>query len=230
MYNLNRNSNSCSIHAASHVSDVVLANSALTLNPDVAATELCRACNNLISGEHYRINGRKVCTPCAIQARTGLSVEGEAAFAGALFFGFMGSTLGLIFCVGFTISTHMPASYIGIAVAWIVSSSMKRGSNGLGGGRFQVSAVLLTCVTIWLAAATTRLLDTYSKPGAAVEWTSETLHRPVSELVGLFFGAGSDLWHLVVRVGCLCAGFCIAWQMTKSRPVSIAGPYGLMAP
>jgi len=230
MHNLNRNSDSFPPYSASQASNAVLVKSARALNSKLAATELCRVCSNLISGEYYRINGKKVCPCCAVQARTGLSAEGDAAFAGSLMFGFGGAILGLIFCAGFTISTHLSAGYASIVAAWIVSSSMKRGSNGLGGGRFQVTAVLLTCVTVWLATVSAKLFDTYSTAGSVAEWVAAIWHRPVWEHVALFFGAGSDLLHLVIRIGCLCAGFCLAWQTMRSKPLSVAGPYGLMAP
>ena len=62
----------------------------------------------------------------------------------------------------FTIVTICTIGYIALAVGWLVAKAIMKGSNGIGGRRYQVAAVLLTYAAISLAAVPIGGLNTQS--------------------------------------------------------------------
>jgi hypothetical protein len=196
----------------------------------LSPTELCRNCRNLISGEYFYLNCEMVCPPCAVRARTGQSSDSQVAYACALFFGIGGAIFGCLLYAGFTMTTHLTMGYIAIAVGWIVGKSMKYGSNGLGGGRYQFTSALLTYSSISVAAIPVNLYDAYCQSGPETNWAVLLNQIPVWGLASPFLGLRTDLLGVCIRLTIVSIGICIAWRITQPRPLSVAGPYGLMAP
>jgi hypothetical protein len=118
----------------------------------VPGTERCRICNNLISGEYFRVNSQMACGKCAQEARAGQPTDSHAAFARGLLFGIGGAIAGLIVYSTFAIVTGWTIGYLALAVGWLVAKAMAKGSNGIGGRRYQITAVLLTYAAISLAS------------------------------------------------------------------------------
>lgn len=52
----------------------------------------------------------------------------------------------------FTILTHIEIGYVSLAVGFIVAKAMMMGSNGVGGRKYQITAVLLTYAAVSLSA------------------------------------------------------------------------------
>jgi hypothetical protein len=194
----------------------------------LSPTELCRSCRNMISGQYYYINDQMVCPPCAVRARTGLSSDSQAAYACALFFGVGGAIFGSILYAGFTIATHITLGYLAIVVGWMVGKAMKYGSNGLGGSRYQFTAVLLTYAAISMAAIPVNLYDAYVQSGPLTDWAGLLNEIPVWGFASPFLGLKTDLVSASIRLTIVVIGICIAWKITRPRPLSVAGPYGLM--
>lgn len=126
----------------------------------VPGTERCRICGNLISGEYYRVNAQMACGHCAEQAREGQPTDSHAAFLRGLLLGLGGAVLGVILYSTVAIATGWTIGYVALAVGWLVGKGMIKGSNGMGGRRYQIAAVLLTyaaislsAVPIWVAAS-----------------------------------------------------------------------------
>jgi hypothetical protein len=118
----------------------------------IPGTERCRICNNLISGEYFRVNNLMACSKCGIEAKEGQPTDSHTAFARALLIGFGAAILGLVIYATFTIVTGWSIGYISLAVGWLVAKGMMKGSNGIGGLRYQIAAVLLTYAAISLAS------------------------------------------------------------------------------
>jgi hypothetical protein len=193
------------------------------------ATELCRICTNLISGDHYRINGQIVCSSCAVRARTGLSSASQAAYTAALVFGIGASIFGLILFAGFTLSTHITIGYVSLAVGWMVGNAMKEGSNGLGGGRHQITAALLTYAAISLAAIPVAVYDTYNHQGFIPDLGAYLHHLLMLGLASPFMGLEANPASAGISLIILFAGLRIAWQATRRKPLSVSGPYNVTA-
>jgi hypothetical protein len=118
----------------------------------VPGSERCRICNNFISGEYFRINNQMACSVCARQATAGQPQDSHAAFLRGLLLGIGAAVLGMILYATFTIVTNFYFGYIALGVGWLVARAIMKGSNGLGGRRYQIAAVLLTYAAISLAA------------------------------------------------------------------------------
>ena len=126
----------------------------------IPGTERCRVCGYPVIGEYFRINGQMACAKCAIQARDGQPGNSHAAFVRALLLGAGAAVVGLILYASFTILTNLYIGFIALGVGWLVGKAMMKGSNGVGGRRYQVAAVLLTYfaisvaeVPIWVASS-----------------------------------------------------------------------------
>jgi hypothetical protein len=104
----------------------------------------CRICSNLISGDYFRINNQMACAACAEQARKGKPADSHAAFARGLLLGSAGAVVGLILYSTVAILTGWTIGYLALAVGWLVGKGITKGSNGLGGRRYQIAALILT--------------------------------------------------------------------------------------
>jgi hypothetical protein len=114
--------------------------------------ERCQACKKALGSQYYRINGVLSCSYCAEQAKLRLPKDTHQSFVRGLLFGVGGAILGLIGYAAFGILTGLMVGYISLAVGWLVGKAMMKGSNGIGGRRYQVAAVLLTYAAVSMAA------------------------------------------------------------------------------
>jgi hypothetical protein len=112
----------------------------------------CRYCHQLISGTYYRINDGMACPDCAGKARNELARDNHAAYVRSLLYGIGAAILGLILYATFAIVTGIVIGYVSLAVGWMVGKAMMKGSNGVGGRRYQITAVLLTYAAVSMAA------------------------------------------------------------------------------
>jgi hypothetical protein len=117
-----------------------------------SGTEVCKACNQTISGQYYRVNGVKSCGNCAEQTMRQLPKDSHKAYVRGIMFGVGAAILGLILYAAFGIITGLEIGYISLAVGYLVGKGIKMGSNGLGGRRYQIAAALLTYAAVSIAA------------------------------------------------------------------------------
>jgi hypothetical protein len=230
MYSLERDTSNLGSSHASHVPHPAFPRFQGAELAELSPTELCPNCNNLISFEYFRINGQMVCPSCAVQARTGQSSDSQVAYALALFFGIGGAMVGSMLYAGFAIATHITLGYLALVVAWIVGKSMEYGSNGLGGGRYQFTAVVLTYLSVSLASIPVNLYEVFSQSGSLTNWADLLNQVPAWALISPFLGLGTDMVAAGIRMAMLFLGFCLAWRITRPKPLSVAGPYCVTAP
>jgi hypothetical protein len=114
--------------------------------------EVCKSCNQALTGAYYRINGSLACERCTTQLQTQLPKDSHAAFVRALMFGIGAAILGLIGYAAFTIITGIMIGYISLAVGWLIGKAMRIGSRGVGGLRYQIAAALFTYAAVSMAA------------------------------------------------------------------------------
>lgn len=111
----------------------------------------CRICGKAIAGQYYRVNDQMACATCATQAKDGQPKDSHAAFLRALLLGAGASVLAMALYATFTIVTNLYIGYLALAVGWFVARVMMKASNGVGGRRYQIAAVLLTYAAISMA-------------------------------------------------------------------------------
>jgi uncharacterized membrane protein len=117
-----------------------------------ASGDTCKSCKQLIKGTYYRINGVLACERCTTQLQNQIPKDNHAAFVRALLFGVGAAILGLILYAAFGIITGIEIGYVSLAVGWLVGKAMRKGSNGVGGRRYQIAAAVLTYAAVSMAA------------------------------------------------------------------------------
>jgi hypothetical protein len=114
--------------------------------------ERCKSCGTTLTGRYYRVNGALACESCAEKLKFQIPQDTHQTFVRGLLFGFGGAILGLIIYAAFGIITGLMIGYVSLAVGYIVGKAMMKGSNGIGGRRYQIAAVALTYAAVSLAA------------------------------------------------------------------------------
>jgi|SRR5579859_5063804 len=190
----------------------------------IPGTERCRICSNLVSGEYYRVNGQMACATCAGQATAGQPTDSHAAFARSVLFGIGGAIVGLALYCAVTQTFNFSIGYLALAVGWLVGKAMIKGSNGLGGRRYQIVAVVLTYAAISLSPVPVILYYVSKRASTITDWGA------VLQRVALW-GIASPFLRLtktpfaVIGLIILFVGLRIAWQLTAARPLAVDGPY-----
>src|SRR5258706_4524618 len=112
----------------------------------------CRYCHQLISGRYYRINDGMACADCAGKAGDELARDSHSAYVRGLLYGTGAAILGLILYATFAIVTGIVIGYASLAVGWMVGKAIMKGSNGVGGRRYQIAAGFLNWAAVLMAA------------------------------------------------------------------------------
>jgi hypothetical protein len=112
----------------------------------------CQFCHQPIAGNYYRVNGAITCSGCAEISRGESGKDTHTAYTRALLYGIGAAVVGMILYATFEIVTGIIIGYVSLAVGWMVGKAMMKGSNGIGGRRYQIAAVLLTYAAVSLAA------------------------------------------------------------------------------
>ena len=113
----------------------------------------CQFCQQPLSGTYYRVNAAVACPGCAEKMRSEIDTDRHAAYVRALTYGIGAAVAGLIgYALIAILLQGWVISYMSIGVGWIVGTAMMKGSNGVGGRRYQIAAALLTYEAVSMAA------------------------------------------------------------------------------
>jgi uncharacterized protein (DUF983 family) len=220
----------------------------------IPGTERCRICGNLISGEYFRVNTQMACGKCAAEAREGQPTDSHAAFARALLLGIGAALIGLVVYATVVIVTDWTIGYLALAVGWLVAKGMMKGSNGMGGRRYQIAAVVLTYLAISLASipilihyliknpeakthqsteatpsdsSDSQVREAQANPPAAekkIDWGAALGQLALWGIASPFLEL-SDPAHGLIGLVILFVGLSIAFRMTAAKPLEVDGPY-----
>jgi hypothetical protein len=144
----------------------------------VAGTERCAICKQLVADQYYRVNSLMACSSCADRAKHELPKDSHSAYMRALMYGVGAAVIGMILYSAVGIITGLNIGYVSLAVGYLVGKGMKKGSNNVGGKKYQISAALLTYAAVSLAAvpiALWQIKDT--RPAKSVQ-----THQQVKEI------------------------------------------------
>ena len=185
----------------------------------------CAACRQPISGQYFQIKTAPVCGPCAEKIRTQAIPDSHAAFVRALAAGIVGALIGMGLYVAFALATGLIIGYVSLAVGFIVGKAMHMGSGGVGGRRYQLTAVLLTYLAVSMSAIPIAIAQTH----AHIDWAKAVV--PLAWL-----GVASPLLdlrdpvHGLIGLVILFVGIRFAWRFTADRNVKVSGPYSPATP
>jgi hypothetical protein len=225
----------------------------------VPGSERCRICGNFISGEYFRVNNQMACSTCAAEAKQGQPKDSHAAFARGLGLGVGAALVGLAIYATFTIVTNLYLGYIALGVGWLVGKAIIKGSNGMGGRRYQVAAILLTYAAISVAAVPIGIAYGIKEHKAAAAQQqkeaaadsaggdanagAQSAPKPAKQPVNwgsllmqlLLMGLASpflelrDPVHGAIGLFILFIGLRIAFQLTGAKPLDVDGPFAVAA-
>jgi hypothetical protein len=120
-------------------------------NPETTAGDICAVCKTPIVRSYFRANSSLVCGKCADRLRREQPQDSHGAFVRAMLFGLVGFAIGLTVYSTFMIITGISIGYLSLAVGWIIGKAMMAGSKGIGGRRYQITALLLTYSAVSMA-------------------------------------------------------------------------------
>jgi len=112
----------------------------------------CKSCQQELTGAYFRINGLLACENCTRKLQAQTPNDSHSAYVRGILFGVGGAIVGLILYSAFGIITGIEIGYVALAVGWLVGTAIKKGSNGIGGRRYQIAAVALTYAAVSMSA------------------------------------------------------------------------------
>jgi hypothetical protein len=215
----------------------------------VRETEHCSFCKQPIGRSYYRVNTAMACPTCGERAQHQLPGDSHSGFTRSLIFGLGGAALGLVIYAVFAITTGLVIGYVSLAVGYIVGKAIKLGSQGAGGRRYQIAAVVLTYAAVSLAAIPI-YISIYAKERKThqpvqVTQSNTDAQQPAEPppaqhrggvagailklgLIGLaspFLDLAADPFHGLIGLVILFVGLKIAWQITAGSELQISGPF-----
>jgi len=213
-----------------------------------AGTDACKFCGQAIVGQYYRVNGQMSCSSCADRARREATPDSHAAFMRALLFGGGAAVVGMIGYAMVGIVTGLNIGFASLAVGYIIGKAMMQASKGIGGRRYQITAVLLTYAAVSVAAVPTGIyyMEKHRPsaqqaqhgtagqhtPGVGEDQPKEkmTLGRALGGL--LLVGLASPFLELqnpvngLIGLIILFVGMRIAWRIAQGRAqILVDGPF-----
>jgi hypothetical protein len=140
----------------------------------------CKSCKQPIAGAYYRINGSLACERCTTQLQSQLPTDSHAAFVRGIVFGVGAAIVGLILYAAFGIITGIVIGYAALGVGWLVGKAMRKGSRGMGGLRYQITAAALTYAAVSMAAVPIYLWQTQKPKPAHVQPATSSSQNPAA--------------------------------------------------
>jgi hypothetical protein len=190
----------------------------------------CRLCSNGIATEYFKVNGQKICPTCAEQARSGQSTASHGSLMGGIIFGIGGAIVGMILYSVVTMATGWTIGYLAIGVGWIVGKAVMTGAKNVGSFRIQVVAVLLTYAAITLSALPVVLYSAYNHPGSTGDWSTLLERVILPGLASPFLHFETNSINAALGLVILLIGMRIAWRLTQTKALAVAGPFSVTAP
>jgi hypothetical protein len=146
----------------------------------VPSSDCCQFCGQSVALSYYRVNNALTCFPCAEQKKRELPKDSHAAFVRAVLFGIGGAFIGLLLYAAVGIVTGLMIGYVSLAVGYVVGKAMMKGSDGVGGRRYQITAALLTYSAVSLAAVPIAITQ-YAKQKKVHEQRVQTQHQQLQD-------------------------------------------------
>jgi hypothetical protein len=194
-------------------------------------SDRCQLCQQPLSGTYYRVNAAVACPGCTEKMRSEIDRDKHAAYVRALAYGIGAAVVGLIgYALIAILLQGWVISYMSIGVGWIVGTAMMKGSNGVGGRRYQIAAALLTYAAVSMAAVPIWI---HFAGGLQISMTNLGPWLGRLALLGLASPftqlSGNPFWGLMGLL-ILFFGMRIAWRIAAGRPFGVYGPFANAPP
>ena len=212
----------------------------------------CKACGTPIRTEYFSWNGAPLCETCKAMLETARHAANTwSTFGRSLVFGIGATIAGAVLYYGVIAITKLEIGLVAIAIGYMVGYSVRRGSRGWGGRRYQVLALLLTYYSVGLAYFPLAMQEgrkgteqerQSAAPDAKPKGVPDPAVKPTRSDAFLAFGVlllFCFALPVVAVVGSLPSGLITAfiifigmrqaWRMTAALPIEVTGPYRLGA-
>ncbi|MES2391389.1 MAG: hypothetical protein V4555_07100 [Acidobacteriota bacterium] len=195
---------------------------------DPPPLDSCAFCRSPLPGEYFRVGQRLACTTCAAKAQSLIPADSHKTFFRALLFGAVAAVIGCIAYAAFEIATGWMIGYVAIGVGWLVGWSMKKGSSGLGGRRYQIAGALLTYAAVAVAYVPIALhhnTDTDATHlgliGSIVYYVVLFGGGLISPILSFMDSVSQGAFNLLF----LFFGIRTVWRLTAQPRIAIEGPF-----
>jgi hypothetical protein len=187
----------------------------------------CQFCQQPLSGPYYRVNAAVACPGCAEKMRSEIATDKHAAYVRALTYGIGAAVVGLVgYAVIAILLQGWVISYMSIGVGWIVGTAMMKGSNGVGGRRYQIAAALLTYAAVSMAEVPIWIHFAHEP----VNWGTWLGRAALMGLASPFTQLSGNLFWGAMGLLILFFGMRIAWRIAAGRPFGVYGPFANAPP
>ena len=221
-----------------------------------ASQAQCAECRRTLSGAYYEVNGQTVCEACRYTIESRLDAGSSfGRFVRASGAGFGAALAGAILYFAILKLTGYEIGLIAIAVGYGVGVSVRWGSQGRGGWKYQSLAIALTYFAIAMGYFLTIVTEVSMDPTSTTEAsgpaeagqqpvaaastadTADVALDPVPRPVWLltmfvlsfavpFLGGFENIIGLVI----IGIGLYEAWKLNQRTELSISGPHMLARP
>ena len=218
-----------------------------------SAGPVCVVCKQAVVGSYYQARGEQVVCPlCAERIRAGLQAAPPISLLRAALYGGGAALAGCALYAAVAIVLHAEIGLIAILVGWMVGKAIRHASNGHGGRRQQILAVLLTYFAITTSYIPVILYHAATNPRVAQRGQALTTDAPASSdgpvtarprmsfgtatLFLLVLTAVAPFLSLTSGVSAWISLFIIfiglqyAWKLTARREIVLTGPFQTEAP
>jgi len=152
----------------------------------------------------------------AVTADAGQFAGGDGSFVLSLVLGIGAALVGLAFYATFTIVTHFYVGYVALAVGLLVGSAVKFGSKGVGGPKYQITAVVLTYAAISLSAIPILIARTIERGAPNTDWAAMAPKLILWGIASPFLELRYGVFGIIGLV-ILFVGLRIAWRVTAAK-------------
>ena len=174
----------------------------------------CVGCRRPLRSEYFDVDGQSTCRSCRDQvARLAETPREWGVFFRACLFGFVAAVLGAIVYYAVIAITNFEIGIVAIAIGYMVGQGIRMATQGRGGRRFQVVALVLTYWAVGLAYVPF-VFSEISKPDTSEQASISTAtvadapDAPADEEPAPEASASSDGLNLPVALAIL-AGFSL---------------------
>ena len=139
-------------------------------------------------------------------------------------FGIVAAIVGSIAYALVIIITHIEIGWAAVGVGYMIGWAMKKGSNGLGGRRYQITAAVLTYLSVAMSFVPLVIHSAYSR-GLGLGWSVQVWLRVFTMgLISPFLELRESMMGLITLF-IIFVGIRFAWRSTAGRQVAVEGPF-----
>lgn len=192
-------------------------------DPEWVPPTACASCEGPMGASYYLAGGSAICEMCQTVVGNGPGGTAMSRFGVAVVAGTLAGALGAGIYYGILALTGYELGLVAIVVGWLVGNAVNFGSRGRGGWIYQLTAVLITYLSI-TATYVPFVLEGMEKEGAV-----EGGMYIVAFVIALFAPFLSGFENII---GILIIGFALyeAWRRNKRVDIEVSGPYPVGEP